>query len=413
LSTKSALTFFVPVTDEVRHLAQPMLYGATGSGTSTSEGIMRNTLLLSSSVLLVLAALACEPPVSDDATVTVDGRALDTEGNPLADQEIKLWRSGVPLFDSDGAVGILVDIGQPFRTVKTDAEGRYHFELSGAQANTGQAAWAAYFAVTMTQGSDKMLGVASDEFQFSNQNLSKAIPDMQLWDAGSVTVTDETLTFEWDPTATPEDLDAYILGVDGGSWAEFTTANSLSVSTKVLPAQGTTHRFQVVALGNTLRYRTSFKTFEASNPKGAGIDYKQTDNNNRSATDCVDGNLFDLNDGEFAGAGNVEHFNTSAGDAARCINIDLGAAYALSDILVLNGWVDGLDKAQVTISAKSGEGDWELLDTQEGSTGSLAIYYKHLSELDMTADQIRLEVIGGNARFGSIGEIVVYGDAAE
>ncbi len=374
---------------------------------------MRNTILLSSALLLVIAALACEPPVSDDATVTIDGRALGVDGQPLANQEIKLWRSGVPLFDSDGAVGLLIDVGQPFRTATTDADGRYHFELTGAQANTGQAAWAAYFAVTLTQGSDKMLGVASDEFQFSNQRLSQTIPEMQLWDAGSVTVTDESLSFEWDPTATPEDLDAYLLHVDGGTWAEFTSGNTLSLSTMILPADATTHRFQVVALGKNLRYRTSFKTFEAQNPKGAGIDYQQPDHNNRSASDCVDGNLFDLNDGGFAGAGNVEHFNTSAGEAARCINIDLGGEYQLSDLLVHNGWVDGLDKAQVTISARSGDGDWELLDTQEGSSGTLAIYYRHLTGLDMAADQLRLEVIGGNARFGSIGEIVVHGSPAE
>lgn len=369
---------------------------------------MRNLLLVSSAFAIVLAALACEPAVSDDATVTVDGRALNVDGTPLADQEVSLWRSAVPLFDSDGAVGLLIDVGTPFRTVKTDAEGRYHFELSGSQANAGQAAWAAYFAVTITQGSDKMLGVASDEFHFSNQDLAHALPDMQLWDAGDVTIADDSLVFSWDPTSTPDDLDAYLLNVDGGIWGEFTQAQSITASTLVLPSDATTHRFQVVALGNKLRYRTSFKTFEASNPRGAGIDYKQADAGNISATDCVGGNLFDLNDDAFAGAGNVEQFNTSPGDAARCVNITLGGTYAVEDIVIHNGWVDGMDKAQVTISAREGDGEWQILDTQEGSTGSLGIYFKHLSGLDMQASELRLEVIGGNARFGTLGEVVVY-----
>lgn len=374
---------------------------------------MRNTLLVSSAALLVLAVLACEPPVSDDATVTVNGRALDVDGQPLANQEIKLWRSGVPIFDSDGAVGFLVDVGQPFRTAKTDADGNYSFELGGAQANVGNAAWAAYFAVTMTQGTDDQLGVASYEFQFSNQDLDETLPDMQLWDAGNVVVEDETMTFTWDATATPDDLDAYLLHVDGGAWGEFTTAQTVAAPTKVLQAGKDTQRFQIIAFGDRLRYRTSFKTFQAENPLGAGIDYKQADNNNISATDCGGGNLFDLNDGVFAGASNVEHFNTSKGDDARCVNINLGGSHKLDDIVVHNAWVDGLQNAQVTVTARDGEGEWQILDTQDGAPGRLNIYYRHIADLDLTASELRLEVIGGNARFGSIGEIVVYGEAAE
>jgi hypothetical protein len=361
--------------------------------------------------LVAAAALvvACQPPVSNEAALVVEGRILGVDGQPLANQAVNLWKSDLPLFEDDTLIGISIEAGQPFRIATTDADGRYRFDLKGAEANTGGQRFAAYFAVTATQGSDKSLAVASAQFGFSNQALTHSAPDLQFWDGGAVAPQGEALRFQWDASPTGADNQEYVLVVDGGIWSEATSATTLDVSTHALPAEQDTHRFLVLALRDGIRYRTSFKTFTASNPLGAGIDFKQPENNNISATDCDGNNLFNLNDGVFTGRENEENFQTSPGDAARCVSIKLAAPTALSELVVHNGWISGLDGASVTISARPEGGEWKLLDTQDGAQASLMFYYRHLRDLDPApVSEIKIEVLGGSARFYTLGEVVLY-----
>lgn len=360
---------------------------------------------------VVALAAACEPPVSNEASLTVEGRLLGVDGEPMANQTVKLWKSDIPLFEENLLLGVAIEAGTPFRTVTTDAQGRYTFELKGAEANTGGQRFAAYFAVSADQGSDKSLAVASPQFSFSNQDLNQSIPDLQFWDDGAVAVEGEQMSFSWGATPTGADGQEYILVVDEGIWSEGTSGKELALPTGALPADKDTHRFLVLALRDGIRYRTSYKTFTASNPRGAGLDYKQVDNNNISATDCDGNNLFNLNDGQFAGAEGEENFQTSPGDAARCVNISLKEPTALSDLFVHNGWITGLENASVTISARPEGGDWELLDSQDGAQASLNFYYRHLDLADAdsaTYKDIKIEILGGNARFSQLGEVVLY-----
>jgi hypothetical protein len=264
----------------------------------------------------LLGALGCEPPVSDEATLTITGRVLNADGTPAANQKVDLYKSDLPLFESDTLIGYSIAVGTPFQTAQTDADGNYRIVLSGAEANTSSQKFAAYFGVSVTQGSDRQLAVASYSFQFSNQDLSEALPEMRFWDSGAVAVEGEELTFTWDAPPTPTRSGEVHVALPG-VWLDAVEGGRYSLSTLALPFEGEAQGFELIAVSDQLRYRTSLKPFTASNPRGAGLDYSQPLNNNISGTDCEGKNLFDLNDGIFAGDSGVELFGQSTRDGAR------------------------------------------------------------------------------------------------
>ena len=376
---------------------------------SRYTAIVTSVLLFATSGLFIIPETGCIPPVSDETEVKITGRVLNEDGTPAAGQEVKLWKSDVPLFDSHLIVGIMIDTGNPFRTRTTDADGTFSFVLPGDQVNSGNQRWAAYFAVTVSKGNGD-LAVATYDFHFSNQKLTEDLPDMQFWDAGSVEEQGGELQFSWEASPTVPSGSRYHLAVAKGTWFGASSQNSMNLSTLVLEPGADTHHFQLISLGDQLRYRTSLHAFSAQNPIGEGLDYKQPELNNVSALDCVGNNLFEINDGVFDGQEHIEYFNQSANDGAKCLEITLAEATVIGDMLVQNASVYGLDNAQVDIFYRDViDGDWVLLDSQSGRQTDFNTYNIHLSGLDINVRQLKLEVVGGdNDYFDYIGEITLY-----
>jgi len=93
-------------------------------------------------------SLGCQLPVSDEATVVVQGRILDTDGTPAAGVSVKLYKSAVATLDADWVVGNIVNKdANAFKEQVTDQDGKYVFEFPGDEANSSNQAWAAYFVV--------------------------------------------------------------------------------------------------------------------------------------------------------------------------------------------------------------------------------------------------------------------------
>lgn len=126
--------------------------------------------------------------VESDATVTVSGRALDASGAPLADAPVLLIRQadiGQVVFGSILAVGTLSAICfapdppaicDRARTAKTDADGRYVFEVKGSdtQGSLGtEATMNVVFSGRSAKTSTTVSFVARDE--------EVTVPDARLW----------------------------------------------------------------------------------------------------------------------------------------------------------------------------------------------------------------------------------------
>ncbi len=145
-------------------------------------------------VAAVLAALSigasgCSfSSVDPDADVSISGRALNSDGAPLADASVLLFKQadiGEVLFGSILAVGSLSticflpeppSICEKGQRVTTDADGRYSFELTGedTQGTLGTAS-------TMNVVFSGKSGSATLSFTAEGTEIS--LPDTQLWDA--------------------------------------------------------------------------------------------------------------------------------------------------------------------------------------------------------------------------------------
>jgi len=379
----------------------------------------------------------CQPPVSDEAIVTIEGRVLNQDGTPASGIYVRLVKSEVDVLDADWVVGHIVNTDTtPFRDMKTAADGTFLFELEGADANSKNQAWAAYFVAYAVHPdhdaqNDKRLAVATDSFSFSNQNLNKVIPDMRFWDLApdAITVDADKVTVAWESTDLAPEDGKYLVHFEGTQWLGEVKGNTYSLPLAALePCESpvkdgpeeckvkTKHMVEVVSLADGLRYRTAWHMFDATNPKGMGLWYRADDNT--SGRTCSGKVIFDLNDGKFSGANAV--FQKDAGikvEEMRCFLFDLGKTYVLDDIFLQNGsiWMHEDARIEFFVSDKEvpQDADWAQIDQWEGKDNRFAHFNLQIPGGGETARWLKFEFtdIAAESYLAWLGELVVYGTA--
>lgn len=399
--------------------------------------------LAASVVFVALAALiaapgalfyGCVAPVSDEAIVSVEGQVLDVDGTPMSNVVVRLVKSDINVLDADWVIGAIVNADNtPFRQVSTDSEGYFHFEFEGAQANSKNQMWAAYFVayVLYPADPDDHMGVATDTFQFSNQKLDIVLDDLAFWDipAGGVTVDDNFVTIDFAPSDVEPEHGKYLLHVDGTDWTAEVEGHTYSLPLTALePCQNPVkngpeecvpkkeHRLQIISLGDGMRYRTAWYTFEAQNPRGVGLWYRDPDANTSGST-CSDKVLFDLNDGKHSGAGAVQYLgNGLLTDDLRCFTIDLQQPYYLEEVYIhaASVWFhkNAFIVVEVTTSDAPVESDWLEIAEYDGSQFVWPMVSWRIGEIYEDARMLRVRFLdagGADAVWEHIGEITVYG----
>ena len=400
----------------------------------TSQKIM---IALAAVTLLTALAIgenpftACTAPVSDEATVSVEGRVLDTDGNPLAGVMVRLKKTDLDVLDVDWVVGTIVNVdAQPFMEVQTDANGSYFFEFSGAEANSKNQMWAAYFVsyVVHPDDPDNQLAVATDSFQFSNNSLNKNLGDLQFFDIpeGGVTVEGDKVNVWWDPSPLAPIEGKYVVNFEGTRWVEEVDGTSFELPLSALepctqsviddPSECVardTHRVQIISLTDGMRYRTAWHTFSATNPKGLGLWFRD-ESDNTSGHTCSGKVLFDINDGIFSGENGVQ-FVGDLGKDFRCVTIDLGAPKVLDEIYLHNGTIWFHKQAQVQILTSDldepTDDDFSLLTDWNGQSSRFWYVNLQVPGNDTLVRWIKVNFIDtSEAVWNQIGEITVYGD---
>lgn len=376
--------------------------------------------------------LACQPPVSDEAIVSVQGKVLDVDGTPMTNVTVRLVKTDLDVLDADWVVGHIANTDKkPFREVETDENGDFYIEFDGADANAGNQLWAAYFVayVLHPDDPDSHLGVASDSFQFSNQSLAKTVPDLHFWDIpeGGVVVDDQTATITFEESSMAPKDGRYIVHVEGTEWTAEVTGTSYQLPLTALepcvfpvasdPATceaKTEHRLQIISLADGLRYRTAWHSFTAENPKGLGLWYRNPTDNTSGRT-CSGKVLFDLNDGKFSGTNSVQLLDQGmTAEEFRCIIIDLQQDVQLEEVFLHNAAVwfhkDARIKFLISAIAEPTDGDWTEVLHVDGANNTYPMLNVHLDAIDAPARHLRIEFVdvGDKPFWQRIGEISVY-----
>ncbi len=376
---------------------------------------------------------ACQPPVSDEAIVSVEGRVLDVDGTPMTNVTVRLVKTELDVLDADWVVGHIANTDKkPFRETETDESGEFYIEFAGADANAGNQLWAAYFVayVLHPDDPDSHMGVASDSFQFSNQNLAKSVPDLQLWNVpeGGVVVDDEFVTITFDESPVAPENGRYIIHVDGTEWTAEVDGTTYQLPLTALEPclspvldDPTTcepksdHRFQIIALADGLRFRTAWHSFTAENPRGLGLWYRNPDDSTSGYT-CSGKVLFDLNDGKFSGANSVQVLDQGmTAEEFRCITIDLQEEVQLDEVFLHNAAVwfhkDARIKFLISASEEPTDADWTELRQVDGADNVYPMLNVHLETIDAPARHLRIEFVdvGDKPFWQRIGEISIYG----
>jgi hypothetical protein len=392
------------------------------------------TMLLATMWLLISPGFfsGCIAPVSDEAIVSVSGKVLDVDGTPMAGVTVRLVKTDLNVLDADWVIGSIANTDKtPFREIETNANGEYFVEIEGKDANAGNQLWAAYFAVYVLHPDDPVehLGVASDSFQFSNQKLTRTVADLHFWDIpeNGISVGDDSVTFTWEPTQQEPEGGIYLVHVEGTDWTEEVKGTTFSLPLSALePCTGpvkddpsectakTEHKVQLVSLADGVRYRTAWHTFTATNPKGMGLWFRNSDNT--SGKTCSGKNLFDLNDGKFSGTNSVQYLDSgmSAADF-RCLLIDLQQEIMLDEIFIHNGAVwfhkDARIKVLIASPDEPADSDWVELTEWDGAGFKYPNFNLHLPEVGQSARWLKIEYadVADKAFWQRIGEISVYG----
>ena len=380
--------------------------------------------------------IGCFPPVSDEATVRVEGRVMDVDGTSAAGVTVRLYKTPLDTLNADWVVGNIVNNdANVFLDTVTVADGSYTFEFSGADANANNQTWAAYFIVYAIHPDDpdNQLAVASQEFHFSNQHLTETIPDMAFWnlEEDAVSVDGDDLTITWPESERAPEGGKYLVIVGNGAWVEEVEGAALTLPLTVLepcatpvsdPADCETrmdHWVQVVSLSKEVRYRTSAFHFTAENPKGLGVWFPRGANNRAAAT-CSGKNVFDVNDGKFIGENAVAKLAADEGltvEDVRCLIVDLGTEHAVDEIWVHNGLVWNAPKAKVEVALGleapdiATDDSWTSLGTWEGAGQWGYQAYLHLLTGGHLGRYLRIRFVDAEAGtvWHQIGEISVYG----
>ncbi len=376
--------------------------------------------------------LACQPPVSDEAIVSVQGRVLEVDGTPMANVTVRLVKTDLDVLDADWVVGHIANTDKkPFREAETDENGEFYIEFEGADANSGNQLWAAYFVayVLHPDDPDSHLAVASDSFQFSNQSLARTIPDLQFWDIplGGVVVDDAFVTVSFDASPEAPANGRYILHVEGTEWTAEVAGTSYQLPLTALEPcinpvaddqavcePKTEHRLQIISLAEGIRYRSAWHSFTGENPRGLGLWYRNPEDNTSGRT-CSGKVLFDLNDGKFSGTNSVQVLDQGmTAEEFRCIIIDLQQDVQLEEVFLHNAAVwfhkDARIKFLISAAAEPTEADWTEVSQVNGADNVYPMFNVHLDAIDTPARHIRIEFvdIGDKPFWQRIGEISVY-----
>lgn len=360
---------------------------------------------LFASLAALLVIIGCSP-VSDEARLAITGTVLNDDGSPAADQLVELYKADLPILDSDWFLATVIQGATTYRTVRTNSEGYFEFSMDGAEANTAGQGFAANFTVAVVRGDDRQLSVASQQFQFSNNDLREDLPDLQFWDGVTTAVSSDSVDISW--IAPPVGAEVHV-ALPGGVWLDATGDGSMDLPLTLLPPTETSHDVVLFAVSGDLRYRTSVHAFEAANPLGAGIDYRDRETN-ASALDCAGGNVFDLNDGVYSEIqGQGSHLFADNTDGEHCIIIDLQGTRTVEHVSIHGGNITGLEDATVEVSVREGDGEWTLVDSVEGRTTAFDSYYRDLANLGVVANELKLEVVSQtDAQFLALGEVVIH-----
>jgi hypothetical protein len=408
---------------------EAMMAAQSNRGYAAAIMLMAAFLLISAPTLFS----ACQPPVSDEAIVSVEGRVLDVDGTPMTNVTVRLVKTDVNVLDADWVVGHIANTDKkPFREAETDENGEYYIEFLGADANAGNQLWAAYFVayVIHPDDPDSHMAVASDSFQFSNQALSKSVPDLQLWDlpADGVVIDEEFVTISFEDSPVAPATGRYIIHIEGTEWTAEADGTTYQIPLTALepclapivddPAtcepKGD-HRLQVIALADGIRFRTAWHSFHAENPQGPGLWYRNPDDNTSGRT-CSGKVLFDLNDGKFSGANSVQVLDQGmTAEDFRCITIDLQQEVQLDEVFLHNAAVwfhkDARIKFQIAATEEPVEADWTELREVDGAENTYPMMNVHLAAIDAPARHLRIKFvdIGDKPFWQRIGEISIYG----
>ncbi|MFT6397753.1 MAG: hypothetical protein ACJAYU_002508 [Bradymonadia bacterium] len=360
---------------------------------------------LFASLAALLVVIGCSP-VSDEARLTITGTVLNEDGSPAADQLVELYKADLPILDSEWFLAAVIQGSTTYRTIRTGSDGYFEFSLGGAEANTVGQGFAASFTVAAVRGEDRQLSVASQQFQFSNNDLREDVPDLQFWDGVNTAVDADSVDVRW--IAPPVGAEVHV-ALPTGVWLEATEAGSLDLPLTLLPPGETSHEVLLFAVSGDLRYRTSVHTFEAINPLGQGIDYRDPDTN-ASALDCAGGNIFDLKDGVYADTqGQGSHLFADDTGGEHCVIINLQGNRAVDHVTIHGGNIIGLQDATVEVSVREGDGEWTVVDILDGRMTAFDSYYRDLPNIGMTADELKIEIVSQtDAHFLALGEVVIH-----
>jgi hypothetical protein len=439
-------------------------------------------------VTLVIAtaalATACtNPTVDPSSTFSVNGTALSAEGQPLASADVKLVRFFDPdklleptlddLFACNGDDCDLSDLGLEIgvvKTAKTDAQGKFSFEVKGADI-------AARSGVTDEQGkvevsnlvvvvfdpsdATKKAGVASFDHLFQQTDKDWGVGSLKLWDSAAEadvasSNTSGLVYFNWkkltgDVSNTVKTLYRLDLGgqqsltlvircregmevVEGGCAsatdpAKLTTAVS-AYSIYNFYSDGGTFSAYLTVSGVDFRYRSAFRALPpVQNPSAnrdpvglAGI-WAVTDTMNQSLFFDPPGPAHD---------GNVRTRATIMLANARAIYVKFSALEFFSDAGLLNSLVEQAGSACVVVefsgngvesiddAKRLGADQWEAGGKFCGSTGAknemaALLSYDTTNSRGKTGAWMRYRLIadanedaGATPAFKEIGEVAIY-----
>ena len=331
---------------------------------------LMTTVTLATLGLFAAGADACGEPVSEEATIGITGTILRADGTPAADQEVRLWKADLNLFESDVFTGFALETGSPFRTVRTGEDGSWRMEMTGAEANTSGMNFAAYFVASteLEEGG----AIATRPHTFSNQELDWSIGEMQFWETGSVEQAGDAIEVRWEEAPTAPRGGAYTVSI-ADRWVAPYEGSEATIPIEAVGEAPRELTLQLVASGDEFRYRTAPRPFTIE-PARAPIDYAQPGANNRAAEDCAGGNVFDINDGAVVGGDQeVENFDATEGDDEQvCVTITLPEPRALGSIVVANAAVSNHDSASIVVERRAEEaGEWievARLGAREGTS---------------------------------------------
>ncbi len=380
------------------------------------------------------AYLGCQMPVSDEAVCVVGGYVYDVDGQPVANANVNLHKTNLDVLGFDWLIGAIVNAdSSSFRDTYTDSEGYFEFSFSGAQANSSNQAWAAYFVLWASDPDDPSdrRAFATDSFQFSNQQPEIHYPSLRFWELEeeAIVLDGESVTVSWpDSPLLPED-NRYLLRIEGTEWVAEVDGNSYSIpytafepcSNSLVDADSVCEKLierkvMLVALAKGIKYRTSWNLFDVDNIDGVGHWYRDPDNNSSGKT-CSSKLLYDLNDGKFSGENAAALFYTDeiSEEESNCIVIDLQETVSLWELYLHNGLVWFHDESFVEFQYTTAEeplaADWETLHLEDLSENRFWNTNIHVPCAGEEARYLKILLYGSDSvqpSWFQIGELSVF-----